>query len=289
MKGILLAGGRATRLRPVTTAMCKQLLPVYDKPMVYYPLATLMLAGIRDVLVITAPEYRADFERLLGDGSELGIQLSYVEQAEPDGIARALLIGAEFTDGQPVALVLGDNLFHGIDALLPAAAANQDGCTLFGYEVTDPARYGVLETDGAGRIIGIEEKPRRPRSRTAVTGLYFYDARAPEIAAGLKPSARGELEITDVNNAYVEAGQARLAAMGQGTAWLDMGTHDSLLEAGQFVQVLERRQGIRVACLEEIALQQGYIDAAAARALGEAQLGSGYGEYVVAAADRAEA
>ncbi|MGI8870685.1 MAG: glucose-1-phosphate thymidylyltransferase RfbA [Mycobacteriales bacterium] len=286
MRGILLAGGKATRLRPATAAVCKQLLPIYDKPMVYYPLATLMRAGIREVLLICAPDWRDRFERLFGDGSQLGLRIDYVVQDAANGIAEALLLGADFVGEEPFALVLGDNLFHGIDPLLRDAAGHTEGCTLFGCEVNDPEAYGVIETDGSGRIVGIAEKPEHPRSRMVVTGLYFYDRQAVHFARRLTPSARGELEITDVNNAYVRSGQAKLASLGPGAAWLDMGTHESLLEAGQFVQVLEHRQGLAVACLEEIALAQGWIDAPAARALGEAQSASAYGRYVVAAADR---
>lgn len=286
MKGIILAGGANTRLYPVTRAVCKQLLPVYDTPMIYYPLATLMQAGVRDILLISRPEWIPLFQRLLGTGEQLGISLSYAEQDEPRGVADALRVGADFVGADEVALVLGDNLFYGIADLLPDAVAKLDGCTLFGYEVSDPRPWGVLDTDPSGRIRSIEEKPVAPKSQWAVTGLYLYDARAVEFAADLTPSARGEIEITDVNNAYVREGRAQLVRMGQGTAWLDMGTHDLLLDASNFVQVLERRQGVRIACVEEIALRMGFIDAAQARALGKAQANSPYGDYIVEAAKR---
>jgi glucose-1-phosphate thymidylyltransferase len=283
MKGIVLAGGSGTRLHPLTLAVSKQLLPVYDKPMIYYPLSVLMLAGIRDVLVISTPADLPLFRRLLGDGSELGLAVSYAEQPQPNGLAEAFLIGRAHVGDDHAALVLGDNIFHGdgLAELLQREASTVDGCTLFGYRVSDPHRYGVAEADAAGRLLSIEEKPERPRSRMAVTGLYLYDNQVLDIAAALTPSARGELEITDVNRAYLDKGCARLVDLGRGMAWLDTGTHDSLLEAGQFVQVLEHRQGVRIACLEEIALRMGFIDAAHAYRLGEALGKTGYGRYIM--------
>ncbi|MGQ0574682.1 MAG: glucose-1-phosphate thymidylyltransferase RfbA [Pseudonocardia sp.] len=290
MKGIILAGGAGTRLHPVTRAVSKQLLPVYDKPMIYYPLSVLMLAGVRDVLVITTPEEQSLFRRLLGDGAELGMRLSYAAQPAPEGIAQAFLIGAEHIGGEPCALVLGDNIFHGpgfaatLRGCRDAVAGGEDGAVLFGYPVRDPQRYGVGVADEDGRLVDIEEKPVVPRSNRAITGLYLYDAEVVDIAAGLRPSARGELEITDVNRVYLDKGRARLVDLGRGFAWLDTGTHDSLLEAGQYVQVLEHRQGVRIACVEEIALDQGWIDADACLALGRTQGKSGYGEYVMSVA-----
>jgi len=283
MKGIVLAGGSGTRLHPITRCVSKQLLPVYDKPMVYYPLSVLMLSGIREILVISTPTDLPIFARLLGDGSDLGLTISYAEQPHPNGLAEAFVIGREHVGSDDAALVLGDNIFHGNDLaeLLQREVARLDGCTLFGYQVRDPERYGVAEADADGRLISIEEKPARPRSNKAVTGLYFYDNDVLDIAASLTPSARGELEITDVNRAYLDKGRARLVDLGRGMAWLDTGTHDSLLEAGQFVQVLEHRQGVRIACLEEIALRMGFIDAEQAYRLGEALGKSGYGQYVM--------
>ncbi len=283
MKGIILAGGSGTRLHPLTRAVSKQLLPVYDKPMIYYPLSVLMLGGIRDILVISTPVDLPLFRRLLGTGEELGLNIGYAEQPAPNGLAEAFIIGREHVGSDAAALVLGDNIFygHGLAELLQREAAALDGCTLFGYEVGDPERYGVAEADPTGRLLSIEEKPPAPRSNTAVTGLYFYDSDVVDIAASLSPSARGELEITDVNRAYLDKGSARLVRLGRGMAWLDTGTHDSLIEAGQFVQVLEHRQGVRIACLEEIALRMGYIGAAQAYRLGEALGKSGYGQYVM--------
>ena len=283
MKGIILAGGAGTRLHPITRSVSKQLLPVYDKPMIYYPLSALMLAGISDILVITTPHDQEQFIRLLRDGSDLGLNLRYAVQPEPNGLAEAFLIGREHVGADTAALVLGDNIFygHGLGGTLQEAARLQTGCVLFGYQVRDPERYGVAEADADGRLISIEEKPAQPKSNLAVTGLYFYDNEVVDIAAELKPSARGELEITDLNNIYVERGMARLVDLGRGTAWLDTGTHDSLLEASQFVQVLEHRQGVRIACLEEIALRQGFIDADQAYRLGLALAKSGYGQYVL--------
>ncbi|SHE45558.1 glucose-1-phosphate thymidylyltransferase RfbA [Streptoalloteichus hindustanus] len=283
MRGIILAGGSGTRLHPITQAVSKQLLPVYDKPMVYYPLSVLMLAGIREILIISTPTDLPLFRRLLGDGSQLGLRLEYAEQPQPNGLAEAFVIGADFVGDQDVALVLGDNIFYGqgFSRLLQQEAAKLDGCVLFGYPVKDPERYGVGEVDADGRLVSIEEKPERPRSNRAITGLYFYDNRVVEIARGLRPSERGELEITDVNLAYLREGRARLVDLGRGFAWLDTGTHDSLLEAGQFVQVLEHRQGVRIACLEEIALRMGFIDAEACHALGAKLAKSGYGQYVM--------
>ncbi|MGI8695230.1 MAG: glucose-1-phosphate thymidylyltransferase RfbA [Mycobacteriales bacterium] len=286
MRGIVLAGGTGSRLYPATFAACKQLLPVYDKPMVYYPLSVLMLAGIRDILMVTSPVDAPAFQRLLGDGSQLGLAVSYAEQPEPRGLADAFRIGADFVGDQPVALVLGDNLFYGsgFGGLLRAEVGRLAGCTLFGYPVGDPRRYGVVDAAADGRVRSIEEKPAAPRSNVAVTGLYFYDGDVVERARRLRPSARGELEISDLNNGYAADGRARLVTLARGMAWLDTGTHDSLLEASLFVQVLERRQGVRIACLEEIALRMGYIDAKAAAALGAAQEASAYGRYVLGVA-----
>ncbi|MGH3567817.1 MAG: glucose-1-phosphate thymidylyltransferase RfbA [Pseudonocardia sp.] len=290
MRGILLAGGAGTRLHPITRAVSKQLLPVYDKPMIYYPLSVLMLAGIREILVITTPEEQSMFRRLLDDGSELGLTLSYAAQPKPEGIAQAFLIGAEHIDGAHCALVLGDNIFHGpgfadvLRGCVDGIRRGDDGAVLFGYPVRDPQRYGVGVADSDGRLMDIEEKPARPRSNRAITGLYLYDDQVVDIARSLRPSARGELEITDVNRTYLDKGLARLVDLGRGFAWLDTGTHDSLLEAGQYVQVLEHRQGVRIACPEEIALERGWIDADACYALGAAQGKSGYGEYVMSVA-----
>ncbi|MDQ3151689.1 MAG: glucose-1-phosphate thymidylyltransferase RfbA [Actinomycetota bacterium] len=286
MRGIVLAGGSGSRLHPLTLAVSKQLLPVYDKPMVYYPLSVLMLAGIREILVISTPTDLPLFRRLLGDGSALGLSLSYAEQAEPNGLAEAFVIGADFVGAEDVALVLGDNIFYGpgFSATLRHSVAGLDGCVLFGYPVKDPQRYGVGAVDADGRLTSIEEKPAVPRSDRAITGLYLYDSGVVDVARGLRPSARGELEITDVNLHYLREGRARLVDLGRGFAWLDTGTHDSLIEAGQFVQVLEHRQGVRIACLEEIALRMGFIDAQACYALGAALTSSPYGEYVMAVA-----
>lgn len=281
-KGIILAGGSGTRLYPLTQAISKQLLPVYDKPMIYYPLSVLMLAGIREVLIITTPQDQAAFQRLLGDGAQWGMELRYAVQPHPAGLAQALLIAEAFLDGGPSCLVLGDNLFHGhgLRGLLARADARRDGATVFGYWVKDPGRYGVAEFDAEGRVVGLEEKPARPRSHYAVTGLYFYDGDAPRLAAGLQPSARGELEITDLNLAYLEAGKLHLEAMGRGYAWLDTGTHDSLMEASNFIQTLQERQGLQVCCPEEIAFCQGWITAGELLALAEPLACNGYGQYL---------
>ncbi|MGH4014353.1 MAG: glucose-1-phosphate thymidylyltransferase RfbA [Pseudonocardiaceae bacterium] len=283
MKGIVLAGGSGSRLHPITQAVSKQLLPIYDKPMVYYPLSVLMLAGIREILVISTPVDLPQFRRLLGAGDRLGLQLSYAEQTQPNGLAEAFVIGADFIGDDPVALVLGDNIFYGpgFSRTLQRCVATLDGCVLFGYPVKDPQRYGVGEVDATGKLVSIEEKPAAPRSNKAITGLYFYDNDVVKVARALTPSARGELEITDVNAHYLQQDRATLIDLGRGFAWLDTGTHDSLLEAGQFVQVLEHRQGVRIACLEEIALRMGFIDAAACHALGESMVNSGYGQYVM--------
>ena len=285
MKGIVLAGGSGTRLHPVTRGVSKQLLPVYDKPMVYYPISILMLAGIRDILMITTPDDHDQFARLLGDGSQWGVSFSYAVQPSPDGIAQAFLIGADHIGSDEVALVLGDNIFHGhgMGGRLADAAESivrDGGCTLFGYRVGDPERYGVAVLDGSGRLVDIEEKPARPRSNLAITGLYFYDGQVVDIARSLKPSDRGELEITDVNRVYLQREQARLLDLGRGTAWLDTGTQDALLEAGQFVQVLQHRQGITVACLEEIAMRRAFITPERALELGEQMGKSSYAAYL---------
>jgi glucose-1-phosphate thymidylyltransferase len=286
MKGIVLAGGAGTRLHPATKAVSKQLLAVYDKAMVYYPLSVLMLAGIRDVLIISTPADVPLFERLLGDGRELGMRFAFAEQDEPRGIAEAFLIGADFLDGDDACLILGDNLFYGygLSRLLQAEVARLDGCTLFGYPVSDPQRYGVAEVGADGTVVSIQEKPSDPRSNLAITGLYLYDQDVVAIAKSLAPSARGELEITDVNNAYLEQGRARCVNLGRGMAWLDTGTHDSMLAASHFVQVLEHRQGVRIACLEEVAFRMGYIDQRQLASLGEHLGKSTYGEYVRALA-----
>ncbi|AIG80141.1 MULTISPECIES: glucose-1-phosphate thymidylyltransferase RfbA [Amycolatopsis] len=283
MKGIVLAGGSGTRLHPITQAISKQLLPVYDKPMIYYPISVLMFAGIREILIISTPVDLPHFRRLLGDGSQFGLSFSYAEQAAPNGLAEAFVIGADFVGEDDVALVLGDNIFYGqgFSSRLQAAASALDGCVLFGYPVKDPQRYGVGEIDADGKLLSIEEKPEKPKSNKAITGLYFYDNQVVEIARDLKPSPRGELEITDVNLTYLRQDRATLVDLGRGFAWLDTGTHDSLLEAGQFVQVLEHRTGVRIACLEEVALRMGFIDAEQCFALGAKLAKSGYGEYLM--------
>ena len=283
MKGVILAGGSGSRLHPITQAISKQLLPIYDKPMVYYPLSVLMLAGLREILIISTPVDLPLFRRMFGDGSRLGLQLSYAEQAQPNGLAEAFLIGADFIGDHPVALVLGANVFYGpgFSRTLQQCVTTVDGCVLFGYPVKDPQRYGVGEVDAAGKLISIVEKPTVPRSNKAITGLYFYDNDVVQVARALSPSARGELEITDINLHYLRQGRATLIDLGRGFAWLDTGTHESLLEASQFVQVLEHRQGVRIACLEEIALRMGFIDADACYALGVELAKSDYGQYVM--------
>ncbi|POM22825.1 Glucose-1-phosphate thymidylyltransferase 1 [Actinomadura rubteroloni] len=286
MKGIILAGGNGTRLLPLTIAVSKQLLPVYDKPLIYYPLATLMQAGIRDVLIISSPADLPSFERVLGNGSDLGMRLSYAEQARPVGIADAFLVGSDFVGDEPVALILGDNVFHGarLPELVRAAARDLDGCVLFGYHVADPRQFGIAEKDAGGRLVGLEEKPEHPRGSEAVTGLYLYTPDVVDIARSLRPSARGELEITDVNRAYLAQGRAELVSLGPGHVWIDAGTHEGLLDAAQYVRTVQRHENLRIACLEEIALRMGHISPETCRSLGSRQDASGYGQYVLATA-----
>ncbi|MFF8659566.1 glucose-1-phosphate thymidylyltransferase RfbA [Streptomyces huasconensis] len=288
MKGIVLAGGSGTRLYPLTYAVSKQILPVYNKPLIYYPLSVLMLGGIRDILIISSPRHLGTFRDLLGDGGQLGLNIEYAEQSAPNGIAEAFVIGAEFIDDDPVTLILGDNIFHGpgFGRLLQAEARDVDGCVLFGYAVGDPERYGIGEVDDAGRLVSLVEKPASPRSNLAVTGLYVYGNDVVDVAKNVRPSHRGELEITDVNRVYLAQDRARMVNLGRGFAWLDTGTHDSLLQASQFVQTLEQRQGVRIACLEEISFRMGFIDAAACHELGSRLGKTDYGAYLMEIADQ---
>ncbi len=290
MKGIILAGGSGTRLYPITLATSKQLLPVYDKPMIYYPLSTLMLAGIRDILLISTPHDIEGFERVLGDGRRIGLRIGYAVQPRPEGIAQAFLIGESFIGGDPVALALGDNIFYGtgLRGSLERAASRTEGATVFGYRVRDPERYGVVSFDDAGRAISIEEKPEKPRSRYAVTGLYFYDGEVVDITKRLRPSARGELEITDVNVAYLQRGALQVELLGRGVAWLDTGTHESLQQASSFIQAIQERQGLKVSCIEEIAFRKGWIDVAGLAEIGRSMDKNSYGRYLLQLAEDAE-
>jgi glucose-1-phosphate thymidylyltransferase len=287
-RGIILAGGSGTRLHPLTLAISKQLLPIYDKPMIYYPLSVLLLAGVREILIITTPEDQAGFKRLLGDGSQLGVRFEYIVQPRPDGLAQAYILGEEFVAGEPSVMVLGDNIFfgQGFSQMLRSAHARTQGATVFGYPVHDPERYGVVELGEGGKVLGIEEKPAKPKSNYAVTGLYFYDGRASEYARSLKPSERGELEITALNQVYLEAGELNIELLGRGFAWLDTGTHDSLIQAGELVRTLEQRQGLRIGCVEEVAFQMGFIDCEQLADLGRAQAKSEYGRYLREVAGR---
>ena len=283
MKGIILAGGSGTRLYPITKAISKQLMPIYDKPMIYYPLSVLMLAGINEILIITTPEDQASFKRLLGDGSELGCRFEYVVQEVPNGLAQAFVLGADFIDGDTSALILGDNIFYGsgLSGLVQGSAEMESGARVFAYPVHDPERYGVVEFDDNNKALSIEEKPAKPKSNFAVPGLYFYDNSVVEIAKNLKPSARGEYEITDVNKHYLEAGKLKVGVLSRGVAWLDTGTHKSLIQAGQFIEVIEERQGLKIGCIEEIAYKMGFIDAAQLEKLGNKYIKSGYGQYLL--------